>query len=263
MATIVWDQPGERAYETGVDRGVLYVSNSVGVAWNGLTAVTETTTGQEETPLYFDGVKFARTKSPGDFSATVKAYTYPDEFLVCEGILSGGNGLYLTNQTPTTFSLSYRTLVGNDIDSSAGYKIHIVYNATATVSPKNYTFGDTGTATEFEWTITTIPEVVDGFRPTAHVVFDSRRTNPILLADIESTLYGDGVTAPEVPPISTLVNFIGGWVVIRITDNLDGTWTAEGPDNLISMLDANSFQILQANAVQLSPTTYAISDLTY
>jgi len=176
-----------------------------------------------------------------------------------------GNGLYLANQPTQRFGLSYRTKIGNDEDGfEAGYYIHILYNLSAAPSDKEYkSISNEPEAVEFQWELSAIPVEVPGFRPTAHLILDSRLMSPTLLADIENTLYGDNVTDASLPSISTLVSFLGDWVIMRITDNLDGTWTAEGPDELITMLSGTEFQITQANAVYLDANTYNISDVTY
>lgn len=264
MTTLVWDQVGTRFYESGVDRAVLYLPAGNSVPWNGIISVNEKTTGNEGSPIYFDGAKYANVLALGDYSATIKAYTYPDEFLELEGIYEVGNGLYVANQQPSRFGLSYRTRIGNDVDDDQGYKIHVVYNLMATPSQKNYqTISDDSNPIVFEWTITAIPEDVPGFRPSAHLIFDTREMGALLVADIESTLYGNELNDAALPPMATLTTFIANWVIIRITDNFDGTWTATGPDELISMLDATTFQIIQANAEYLDADTYVISDLTY
>lgn len=265
MTAIVWDQVGDRFYEAGIDRGVLYLPSGIGIPWNGLLAVTDQVSGNEGTPIYYDGIKYANVAALGDFSATLRAYTYPDEFLQFEGTLEVGNGLFVTNQPTSRFGLSYRTKIGNDVDGDdLGYKIHVLYNLSATPSQKNYqTFTNDRSVIEFEWNITAIPGEISGFQPTAHLIFDTRKMSPLLLADIENTLYGDELNEANLPEISTLTSFIGGWVIIRIIDNFDGTWTAEGPDNLITMLDATTFQIIQANAEYLDADTYVISDLTH
>jgi hypothetical protein len=265
MTAVVWDQIGTRFYESGVDRGVLYPPDGNGVPWNGLISVNEVVAGVEGSPIYFDGVKYADDIVPGEFSASLKAYTFPDEFLECEGILEVANGLFVGNQQPLRFGLSYRTMVGNDVDGEEqGYKIHILYNLIATPSEKNYqSLSADSTPTEFEWTITAIPDVIAGFRPSAHLIFDSRKTSPLLLQDIETTLYGNEVDAPTLPSMSTITSFIDSWVIIRITDNYDGTWTASGPDSLITMLDGTTLQITNANAEYSDANTYTIANLTY
>lgn len=264
MTTLVWDEAGSRFYESGVDRGVLYLQEGNGVPWNGLLAVNEDPPATDASPVYFDGVKYADVLALGEFSGSLKAFTYPDEFLEFEGILEVGNGLFVTNQHPRRFSLSYRTKIGNDLDIDKGYKIHILYNLLAVPSQKSYeTQTEDINVIEFEWTITSIPDRVVGFEPTSHLILDTRLMGPLLLKDIEDSLYGNEFNDAKLPPISTLTAFIGEWVIIRITDNNDGTWTATGPDNLITMLDATTFQIIQANAEYLDEDTYRISDLTY
>lgn len=264
MTAIVWHETGTRFYETGVDRGVLYLPEGGGVPWNGLLSVNENVVGKQSAPFYFDGVKYADVIGVGDFAGSIKAYTYPDEFLQFDGIVSLGNGLFVTNQNPKRFNLSYRTKIGNEEDDELGYKIHILYNLTAIASQKNYqSQSNDPNIIEFEWNITAIPEDAPGFQPTAHLIIDSRHMNPILLADIENTLYGTVGTDPELPSVSTLTSFISDWVIIRITDNGNGTWTATGPDDLITMLDSTTFQIIQANAEYLDADTYMISDSTF
>lgn len=264
MTRLQWDQPGERIYETGVDKGVLYSPNGGGVAWNGLISVSEKTVGNEVQAVFYDGVKIAEAMSPGDFAGTLRAFTYPDEFMELEGVVGAGNGLFLGNQEPLRFGLSYRTGVGDDLEGlDLAYKIHVLYNLLAIPAQKTYQTTQGIDAMAFEWTITAIPEQIPGYRPTAHLIFDTRHMDPLLITDIENTLYGTEITAPELPPISTLVSYSAGWVIIRITDNNDGTWTAEGPDDLFSMLDAETFQIIQANAVYLDDDTYAITDSTH
>lgn len=265
MTAIVWHEAGTRFYETGVDRGVLYLPEGGGVPWNGLISVNENVVGKQSSPFYFDGIKYADVIGFGEFSGSIKAYTYPDEFLELEGIQSVGNGLFITNQQPKRFGLTYRTKIGNEIEfEDLGYKIHILYNLTAIPNQKNYqTQSINPDAIEFEWAITAIPEDVPGFSPTAHLIIDSRHMNSILLSDIENTLYGTLGTDPELPSLSSLTSFIGDWVIIRITDNGNGTWTATGPDDLITMLDATTFQIIQANAEYLNADTYMISSSTF
>jgi len=265
MTAIQWDQVGTRFYESGVDRGVLYLPSGIGVPWNGLISIAESANGSTSDPVHFDGTKFAEVFIPGDYAAMLTAYTYPDEFLEFEGVVEVGNGLFTTNQQPGRFGLSYRTMVGSDeLGSEGAYKIHILYNLAAIPAEKNFqTIGADSNANAFEWAITAIPGEVPGFRPTAHLIFDSRKMNPILLEDIETTLYGDILNPPTLPDISTLTSFVGAWVIIRIEEFSDGTWTATGPDDLITMIDATTFQIIQANAVYLDADTYVVGDTTH
>jgi hypothetical protein len=265
MTKIAWDQIGQRYYEAGVDRGVLYMPDGMGLGWNGIISVVEKVVGHDPSPIYFDGVKYADAQALGEFAATLKAYTYPDEFIPFEGITEVSNGLFVTHQPAERFGLTYRTKIGSDEDGlDLGYKIHVLYNLTAVPSQKNYqTLMSDSTAIEFEWSITSIPQAIPGFQPTSHLIFDTRHMGELILEAIEDTLYGNDVNDPSLPPIETLVGLIDGWVIIRIIDNLDGTWTAEGPDNYITMLDATTFQISPANAKYLDADTYIISDLTY
>lgn len=212
MAKLQWDQPGQRLFETGIDRGVFYKEDTFGVAWNGLTAVDEKFDDDTIEPVYFDGVKVNSNAKIGDFAATLSAITYPDEFLLYEGIADLGGGLHMDGQNTKRFGLSWRTMVGNDIDSTDhGYKLHILYNATAVVTQRSRaTLGSRTEPTPFSWDLTTVPVPIEGFRPTAHVIFDSRFIPADILAAVEGILYGttavsdfiyDGGPAPDIPRI--------------------------------------------------------------
>lgn len=213
MSKLLWDQVGERFYEAGLDRGVLYLSDSSGVAWSGLTSVEEDFGGDSTSPTYFDGVKTRDTPSIGDFSATLTALTYPDEFLEYEGSGSFGNGLLVDNQSPKLFGLSYRSLVGNDIDGSEhGYKIHILYNLTATPeSVGNETLNDSPSPANFSWRLSSVPMEARNYRPTAHVIFDSRDLEESMLNGIEDILYGASQSTARLPTINDLVDLVASW----------------------------------------------------
>jgi hypothetical protein len=213
MSKIVWDKTGERLYETGVKNGVLYLqTNGVydnGVAWNGLTAVTESPSGAEATALYADDMKYLNLYSAEEFGATIEAYTYPDEFAECDGSKELVDGVVIGQQTRKAFGLCYRTVIGNDTDGEAhGYKLHIIYGAMASPSEKAYaTINDSPEAITFSWEVTTTPVNVTGAKPTASVVIDSTKADPTKLAALEVILYGkdpttdggnDGV-APRLP----------------------------------------------------------------
>lgn len=213
MSKIVWDKTGERYYETGVKNGVLYLqTNGVynnGVAWNGLTAVTESPSGAEATALYADDMKYLNLYSAEEFGATIEAYTYPDEFGECDGSKELVDGVTIGQQTRKAFGLCYRTVIGNDTDGEAhGYKLHIIYGAMASPSEKAYaTINDSPEAITFSWEVTTTPVNVTGAKPTASVVIDSTKADPTKLAALETILYGkdpstlggeDGV-APRLP----------------------------------------------------------------
>ena len=206
MSKIVWDQTGERLYETGVKRGVLYVQDSggtypKGVPWNGLTAVTESPSGAEATPLYADDIKYLNLISTEELGGTIEAYTYPDEFAECDGSASIATGVYIGQQPRKTFGMCYTTTVGNDVDSNAhGYKLHLIYGALASPSEKAYsTINDSPEAITFSWEFSTTPVNVTGFKPTANIVIDSTKATPEKLAALEKILYGDTEVEPRLP----------------------------------------------------------------
>ena len=208
MAALTWDGSGERLYETGVDRGVLYVMSAggtygTGVAWNGLTGVTESPSGAEETALYADNIKYVSLYSAEEFGATIEAYTYPDEFAECDGSAELATGVTVGQQTRKMFGLCYRTLLGNDTDGqSHGYKLHLIYGATASPSEKAYaTVNDSPEAITFSWEITTTPVNVTGMSPTACITIDSTKADAECLAALEAKLYGstDPSGTPTLP----------------------------------------------------------------
>lgn len=195
MAKLVWDQTGERRYETGVKNGVLYVYSDgayqKGVAWNGLTAVTESPSGAEATPLYADDIKYLNLVSAEEFGATIEAYTYPDEFAECDGSASLVEGVSIGQQSRKTFGLVYKTTVGTDEDNEAGYKLHIVYGCLAAPSEKAYSsINDSPEAITFSWEVTTTPVNVTGYKPTSIVTIDSTKVGEGVMAKIEAKLFG-------------------------------------------------------------------------
>lgn len=365
MTKLVWDGMGQRRYETGVDRGVLYLPDGTGVSWNGLTSVEEDEGGIEVEPFYFDGVKYLQVRTSGDYSGTISAYTYPVEFEQFDGLEQVTNGMQLTRQPVTEmFAISYRTRIGNDVEGlDHGYKIHVVYNLTATPSTKSYsTVSDQPEPVDLSWTVSAIPEIVPGYRPTAHVIFDTTKLNPYLVLDLEDLLYGtdpttevdpldsivlDGGTAesaglglydgggprtqsldavdggavgpagdeldggtpstsgtatidggspvigtsdsldggssissdtsgpildsaipkpfgtpPTLPRLAELLDLVTNWVLIDIVDNGDGTWTATGPEDFITMVNATEFEIRTPTATYLDEDTYVITTAT-
>lgn len=210
MAKLIWDQTGQRFYETGVKKGVLYVQNTdgsygTGVVWNGLTAVTQSPSGAEATPLYADDTKYVEMMSNEDFGGTIEAYTYPDEFAACDGSASLATGVTVAQQARKTFGFSYVTTVGNDTaGNDFGYKIHIVYGAKASPSEKAYaTINDSPEAITFSWEFSTTPVAVgEGFKPTSHIEIDSTKVNDATkMAALETLLWGgEGETAnPKLP----------------------------------------------------------------
>lgn len=206
MARITWDETGKRLYETGVRHGVLYPRDPSGaypkgVAWNGLTTITESPSGAEATPLYADDIKYLNLVSAEEFSATVEAYTYPDEFAICDGSAAIAEGVLIGQQTRQTFGLCYRTVLGNDVElENYGYKIHLIYGCVAAPSDKGYqTINDSPDAISFSWEVTTTPENVTGFKPTASLVVDSTKVNPEKLKEFEDILYGDASNEAKLP----------------------------------------------------------------
>lgn len=196
MSKLVWDQTGERFYETGVKNGVLYPQEAgaynKGVAWNGLTAVTESPSGAEATALYADDIKYLNLYSTEEFGGTIEAYTYPAEFEACDGSASLAAGVTIGQQPRKAFGLSYRTAIGNDTDGNDhGYKLHLVYGATAAPSEKAYaTINDSPEAITFSWEFTTTPVTVNGFKPTSCITIDSTKVDAEKLAALEAILYG-------------------------------------------------------------------------
>ena len=204
MAKLVWDKTGDRLYETGVKNGVLYIPTSGvysnGVAWNGLTAVTESPSGAEATALYADDTKYLSLMSTEEFGATIEAYTYPDEFAACDGSAELADGVMIGQQKRSAFGLCYKTTIGNDTDGNDhGYKLHIIYGALAKPSERAYTsINDSPEAVTFSWEITTTPVNVTGAKPTASLVIDSTKADPSKLSALEDILYGkDGEPGNE------------------------------------------------------------------
>lgn len=221
MAKLVWDEAGKHIYETGVSKGVLYVMSDTpgtyekGVAWNGLSSVSESPTGAEVSAIYADNIKYLNLMSREEFEGSIEAYTYPDEFMACDGSASPENakGFIVGQQDRKTFAFCYQTKVGTDLNPEAGYKIHIIYGALASPSERSYeTVNDSPEAMTFSWDITTTPVAVTGFKPTAHVELDSTKIDKTKLEKIEAKLYG--------------------------TDEPSGEPTLLMPDEIINMLKA-------------------------
>ena len=215
MSKLVWDKAGERYYETGVNKGVLYPLSAgaynKGVAWNGLTAVTESPSGAEPTPLYADNIKYLNLMSTEEYGATVEAYTYPDEFAECDGSAAIATGVYIGQQPRKTFGLCYRTLLGNDTESNDyGYKLHLIYNALAAPSEKAYaTVNDSPEAITFSWELSTTPVSVTGHKPTACITIDSTKVDASKLAAFEAVIYGSESEEPRLPLPDEVMELLG------------------------------------------------------
>jgi hypothetical protein len=217
MAPLTWDQVGERVYETGVDHGVLYLPDETGVynagfPWNGLETVTESPSGAETTPTYADNIKYLNLVSVEEFGATIEAYTYPDEFAECDGTAVPEPGVSVGQQRRKTFGLSYRTRKGNDLEGTDfGYKLHLVYNCTASPAEKAYaTINDSPEAITFSWEVTTIAHAVTGLKPTSLIVVDSTVVDPVDLAALEDLLYGKAAIAAALPMPDAVIALFAG-----------------------------------------------------
>lgn len=262
MATLVWDQVGERVYQTGVDHGVLYLHDGTIAVWNGLISVEESTTSELKS-YHLDGVKYLENLTPGDFSGKLKAFTYPEEFDLVSGIADVAPGLSYYDQPAKSFNLSYRTRIGNDLEGPEyGYKIHILYNVIA--NPDTYSFGTVKgsdvEAVEFSWSLSGTPPKFAGYRPTIHISIDSAETPLDVLQMLEDKLYGTEVSNPSLPTIQEIAEYFGYLGALIIVDHGDGTWSAIDESNgYITMLDDTSFVIENADATYLNATTYEIS----
>ena len=206
MARLVWDQTGQKTYETGVKQGVLYPQGEGGAypkgyAWNGLTGVTESPSGAESNPLYADDIKYLNLISAEEFGATIEAYTYPDEFAECDGSAEIAPGVTIGQQARKTFGMAYKTTFGNDVDGNEhGYKLHLIYGALATPSEKAYaTINDSPEAITFSWEVTTTPVAVEGFKPTASLTIDSTKVAKDKLTALEDILFGKDSVEARLP----------------------------------------------------------------
>lgn len=211
--TITWDAPEDRLYETGVDHCVLYQRDSTGaypsgVAWNGITAINENPSGADATKLWADNIKYLTLRAAEEYGFTIEAYTYPDEWMECDGSASIATGAYIGQQERKTFGLCYRTLIGDDIEhNDHGYKLHLVYGCSASPSGKNYqTVNDSPEAITFSWECDTTPVPVAGHQPTATIVIDSTKADATKLAALEALLYGDGTAAAQLPLPATVIS---------------------------------------------------------
>jgi hypothetical protein len=261
MTALAWDKTGERIYQTGVDRGVLYLQDGRAVAWNGLTSVEEDPS-PELSQFYLDGVKYLQSVAPGDFSGQLKAFTYPDEFDSVQGVESIVSGLAYHDQSFQSFGLSYRTLIGNDLDGTDhGYRIHVLYDLMAIPSSVAFeSLKDQSSPSEFSWSLSGTPVLVDKHRPTVHISIDTRTADPGLVATLEQILYGSPTSNARLPSIPEIDALFGSLGTLLIIDNGDGTWTAiDSADNYITMLDDTTFQIDNADATFLDASTYTIS----
>lgn len=239
MPALVWDLVGERLYETGVDHGVLYMPDdqgvySNGVAWNGLTSVSETPSGAEANAQYADNIKYLNLISAEEFGATLEAFTYPDEFADYDGLVTPTPGVVVGQQPRKMFGLSYRTRVGNDVEGDEhGYKLHLVYGCIASPSEKAYnTINDSPEAITFSWEISTTPVPVTGYKPTSLIVVDSTVVDAGMLTSLENELYGEASGAANLPTPDEVIAIFGGGgaagPATGATAGAPGAWTPAG-----------------------------------
>lgn len=257
---ITWSDPASRIYEVGLDRGVLYLNDGRAIPWNGLTSVDENSS-DSAAAYYIDGRPFLHLPKPKEFSATIKAFTYPDEFAEVMGIAEITDGMYLDSQMGDSFGLSYRTLIGSMNKGQAeGYKIHLIYNATVGQPGRAYsTLTDEVNPIDLEWDIQAVPVPIEGYRATAHIMIDTRHMDPDKLAAIELLLYGDEDTTGTLPDPQIIFDSLTYGDAIIIIDNGDGTWEAQGSYKNIYMIGDGIFQIDNVNAVDHGDGTYTIS----
>lgn len=257
MPKLSWDETDSRYFSTGVDRGVLYLVDEMGVAWNGLVSVNETPSGADTISTFYDGSKFFSSRAPESFEGTIESYTYPREF----GDFFGDSD-FLTAQNHKTFGFSYRTMVANGSDGyDKRYLIHIVYNAQ--VAPLNRTNGTitaSPTANLFQWAFSTIPMSI-GNRMGSHLIIDTGVAAPAALAELEDILYGSDDSVSRLPNPQDVIDMFENAAILKIIDHGDGTWTAEGPDEAIKMLSSTMFEISWPSAVYIDSVTYEISSL--
>ena len=263
MTALTWDKVGERLFQTGVDRGVLYLHDGTTVVWNGLTGVEDGSL-QESQSFYLDGVKYLEKITPGDYSGKLRAFTYPAEFDHLVGIEPVAPGLFYHDQSPKSFNLSYRTLIGNNAQGTDyGYKIHILYNLVA--NPELITFEtirDPLKPIEFSWALTGTPPspAAKGYRPTVHISIDSTQIDEDTLETIEDILWGTPETDPWLPSIDEIRDLFQTLGSLIIVDNGDGTWKAIDTGNeYITMVSSTEFRIANADATYLDATTYTIT----
>lgn len=252
MAQLTWDTVGNRFYESGVDRGVLYVDDA-GVPWNGLTAIDESPSGGEARPFYIDGVKYLNLAAQEEFEATVTAYYSPEEFDQCDGIGMLVEGLTAGQQRRKSFGLSYRTKIGNDtVGADFGYKIHIIYNALVAPTAHNYaTVSDSVDIPLLSWPISTKPVPVPGMMRSAHLVVDSTKVSRASLEEIEKVLYGTELTPASLPTPAELVDIIATADLFSVVDLGGGKFRISGRNENIFLASPGLYEITHPTAVVL------------
>jgi len=265
VTRLSWDVSGERYFEDGVDRGVLYV-DGVGYVWNGLVSVNETPAGGEHSSYYLDGVKYLAVTSGEDFEATIRAISSPSAFALCDGTKSLYQGLFATQQPRKPFGFSYRTMISTDQTQDSGYKIHLIYNALAAPSERNNASRSNSPGLEpLSWYIQAVPPSVVGlgFKPTAHFIVDSRNTPGEILGQLEDILYGSEAADARFPTQQEILDLFEVYATLQVNDNGDGTATITGPDDVVTQdtVDPTKYTISWGSVVNTDVDTYTISSL--
>lgn len=243
MSLLVWDQPGTRTFESSVDQGVLYLDNGWGMPWNGLALVEENSNLESPRLSYQNGEPYKTRAFRGAYSARILAFTYPQEFEDYRG----------------TFGLSYRTRISSDLDIAHGYKLHIVYGAKARVN--NPSYSDEESVAPFSWDVTTTPIKIPRMRATSHISLDSTKTDPAAMAELETILYGSDDILPHLPTVKELFEIFNLGPIFIVTDNGDGTFTVEGPDEMIQMIQRGTFQLDSESVIHLGEGLYTVSSV--
>ena len=253
MSRLQWGVSGSRVYEAGVDRGVFFPNNSPGVVWDGLLSVIDAPKSTEAIFGHQDGVKYLAKQPTEGFSAKVEAYTYPSE-------AEAYTGLYFSSQPKKTFDFSYRTMVGDDVSGlSKGYKIHLVYNAQFMLNSSSYkTIAVGNDLSILSWDLETTPISIDRHRASSHLIIDSSVAHPSALTALEDLIYGSDVTDATLPTINEVLALFELSAVLTITDHGDGTWSAEGPSDVVESLNATTFQISWVSAVYIDTESYFV-----
>ena len=260
MTTLTWDNVGEHLYETGVDRGVLYLPDTegayvTGYAWNGLTTVTESPSGADATAQYADNIKYLNLLSIEEFGGTIEAFTYPEQFGVCDGTATPEAGLYVGQQPRKAFGFSYRTKLGNELDPEHGYKLHMVYGAKAAPSEKAYaTVNDSPSAINFSWQFWTTPVPMAGLVPTSYLCVDSTKVAPADLAELEAFLYGTVGSDPSLPTPDAVKAIFAG----ALTSVVPGTPTYDSGTDLVT-IPGTTGVIYKLNGVTVAAGTHPIT----
>lgn len=255
MTRVAWGAIGERLYETGVDRGVLFVGTNPGVAWNGLVSVDESPSGGDARPYYIDGVKYLNQPGREEHEFTIEALYSPVEFDECDGVAAFQTGVFVRQQRRKPFSFSYRTAIGNDIEfQSHGYKVHLIYNALAKPASNKHATEDDGlTVTTLSWECTTKPIVIPGFMRTAHIEIDSTIVPAFVLSGLEDILYGTDSTDGRMPTPTEIAELFNDTSPFTVTDNLDGSFTVDGSSLAVAEGPTDTFTFTSVGVTVISP----------